>query len=228
MAVGMAPEIWTRQEFAFSSEMIDEQSGAIGVPQDMVPAIASAVLDTLVDLDINPHNVYLSGHDGLQEDPDAAKLQQYGKQRELELVIEDEAFAYSNALATDDLDEDHAEQTELNVRGEREAHDYAVLGALDPEKPVYAMSSTLTLHDPVEEQTNPIHYASITPHSTIVVYDKTLIDRWDPDVPGEIFDKVVLIAATEAELAVTVLARIRLRYRIEDEEYLAPPPPPNN
>ena len=90
------------------------------------------------------------------------------------------------------------------------------------------MSNVFTLYHSVDDHTNPIHYAGISPKSTIVVYDKTLIDRWDPDAPGEAFEHVLSIVATEAELAIAVLARIRLRYRIEGEPDESPAPVPNN
>jgi hypothetical protein len=93
---------------------------------------------------------------------------------------------------------------------------------------VYFMSHALTLHDTKNDRTNPIHYAGITTTSTVVVYDRTLIDRWDADMSGEATIPGPSIVATEAELAVTVLARLRLRYRIEDEPDLSPPPIPNN
>jgi hypothetical protein len=191
----------------------------------MVPAIASAVLDTLAHLDINPHNVYLSGHDGLEPDPDAAKL------RGFEEAHQYDEYAFPDDTYDEDaLDEiDHAEQVDLEAQQGRVAREDAILKALDePEKPVYSMSDVFTLHDGPDTHNNPIHCAGISPKSTIVVYDKTLMDRWDPDVPGEAFEHGLSIVATEAELAVAVLARIRLRYRIEGEPDESPAPVPNN
>ena len=226
MAQGFAPEVWTQQGFDFTAEVVDEyQSGGYGVPQEMVPAIASAVLDTLAELDINPHNVYLSGHDGLEADPDGAKL------RAFEEAHQYDEYAFPDADYDEDtLDKvDYSEQADLEAQAGGAAREDAILEALDePEKPVYAMSDVFALHHDADAHTNPIHYAGISPKSTIVVYDKTLMDRWDPDVPGEAFEHGLSIVATEAELAVATLARIRLRYRIEGEQDESPAPVPNN
>jgi len=120
MPSGIAPEVWTQQGFDFTADIVDEhQSGGYGVPQEMVPAIASAVLDILAELDINPHNVYLSGHDGLEVDPDAAKLRAF-----------EEVHRYDEyALPDTDHDEyaidevDYSEQADLEAQKGRAAPD---------------------------------------------------------------------------------------------------------
>jgi hypothetical protein len=261
---GAVPEIWTQQGFDFPADYATEFG--MGIPQEMVPAIASAVLDTLAHLDIDPGTVYLSGHDGLEPNPDYAKthpdddLHEY---RELALTEDevdpaqtgldyttqhdyedDDPASYDSEVLDPrqasplyefgehqhDQDEaEHAENAEYDERGRRHASADAFLRYVGgPEKPVYYMSDVMALHHDAGQGTNPIHYAGATSTSTIVVYDKPLIDGFGGEEVAPGSNHVATVSANEAELAVAVLARIRLRYRIPGEPDLAPPPIPDN
>ncbi len=68
------PEVWTEQAFDFTEQdVLEYDGGTYGVPEDLVPAIADAVLHTLASLGIDPQSVYLSGHDGQEPESDAVK-----------------------------------------------------------------------------------------------------------------------------------------------------------
>lgn len=228
MAADIAPEVWTLQSFYFDIAAVNDWEDGGGVPQDRVPGIAAAVLATLVEHGLEPETVYLSGHDGLEPDPDAAKL------RAARAAIP----GYDDSIdPADDYEDfntaDYSEQADRDYRADIGALEGRIQEEVDavydgPEKPIYHMSHTGTLGDVVGQYTNPIHFAGISPTSTIVVYDRELINRWDLDMPTGQTPYNPSVMATEAELAVAVLARIRLRYEIEGMQNESPPLAPTD
>jgi hypothetical protein len=206
MRSGSVPEVWTRQEFAFTSDQrARHEDGEYGVPEEMLHAIADAVLSTLAELNIDPKRVYLSGHNGLEADPDEAKISAQTDEYGL--------------LSLHDINDDE------NAQDVRDATDYLHRRRARSETPsvppLYHMSTADKLNDAANLHTNPIHYAGISPRSTIVVYNQGRIDGWPPALLHET-PHGFSVATTEAELAAAVLVNIRLRYRLEGYPYEGP------
>ncbi len=175
----------------------DIRDETYGVPDRHVEAVADAIIRVLRARGIDPWDVYFSGHDGTDPDPDQTKLDALD---EIDRGIEEDIIAGSGeddvvglALAEAARAEDVREQALFRQLG-------------DEPVPVYYMSRADHLLDPPDTHMNPIHCAAATATSEVVVYDRAIVDALDLDMPS------LSVVATQAQLGAAILARIHPNY----------------
>lgn len=202
------PTVWT-QGFDFTEDQFEtHEEGAYGVPEEVVPAIADAVLHQLMELDLELHEVCFIGTTGEETLEQAWGVDEQDHDEDTYFIPSDEVDTEERLMQQDD---DAYAQSAENRHGQE------VLRWLGgPERPLLIFSGAFDLRSPAETRSNPIHRAGITRHSAILVFDKTTIGSMALAQGGA--GDVLSLHALQDELSVAARAIVRLRYTIDSEQ----------
>ena len=163
------------------------------MPDRHVEGIAFEIMRILEEHGIDSEDVYYSGHDGTDPDPDATKLEALN---EISEGIEEDLIEGSG-------EDDPTGQALAEAARAQDAREEALFKRLgQTATPIYYMSRFEHLADPPDTYMNPIHCAGATATSQIVVYDRMMVDLMDLDGPS------LSVIATQAQLEPAVRLRI--------------------